>query len=104
MGAPPARPLRARAGAFPSAPPLATLPLSTPPLAGQDAAPIRRRRPMAEDPVLLRMDERGIATATLNRPHVGNAYNEDLLNALIAGLDRLRDDPGVRALVIRGAG
>lgn len=56
------------------------------------------------DPVLLSIDARGIATATLNRPARGNAYNEDLLGALIAGLDRLRDDPAVRALVIRGAG
>jgi len=56
------------------------------------------------DPVLLAIDARGIATATLNRPAKGNAYNEDLLGALIAGLDRLRDDATVRALVIRGAG
>lgn len=59
---------------------------------------------MAETPVLLSINDRGIATATLNRPQVGNAYNEELLNALIEGLDRLRADPGVRALVIRGAG
>ncbi|WP_198369797.1 enoyl-CoA hydratase-related protein [Roseomonas rosulenta] len=56
------------------------------------------------DPVLLSVDARGIATATLNRPAKGNAYDEDLLAALIAGLDRLRDDAAVRALVIRGAG
>jgi len=56
------------------------------------------------DPVLLSIDDRGIATATLNRPSKGNAYNEDLLGALIAGLDKLHDDDSVRALVIRGAG
>lgn len=56
------------------------------------------------DPVLLAVDDRGIATATLNRPAKGNAYDEDLLAALIAGLDRLREDDAVRALVIRGAG
>jgi len=56
------------------------------------------------DPVLLSVDARGIATATLNKPARGNAYDEDLLGALIAGLDRLHDDPAVRALVIRGAG
>ena len=55
-------------------------------------------------PVLLDIDARGIATATLNRPALGNAYDEDLLDALIAGLARLRDEAGVRALVIRGAG
>ena len=59
---------------------------------------------MPEPTVLLTTDGRGIATATLNRPQLGNAYNEELLHALIEGLDRLGADPGVRALVIRGAG
>ena len=57
-----------------------------------------------ERPVLLAIDDRGIATATLNRPHKGNAYNEDLLDALIAGLESLATKPEVRALVLRGAG
>lgn len=55
-------------------------------------------------PVLLSLDARGIATATLNKPELGNAYDEDLLAALIAGLQRLAPDPAVRALVLRGAG
>ncbi|MGH7210779.1 MAG: enoyl-CoA hydratase-related protein, partial [Acetobacteraceae bacterium] len=54
--------------------------------------------------VLLDIDARGVATATLNRPEVGNAYNEDMLGELIAGLERLSPDPGVRCLVLRGAG
>ena len=54
--------------------------------------------------VLLDIDARGVATATLNRPEVGNAYNEDLLDELIAGLTRLAPDPAIRALVLRGAG
>ncbi len=56
------------------------------------------------DPVLLHVDARGLATATLNRPERGNAYDEDMLAALIAGLQRLAPDPAVRALLIRGAG
>ena len=56
------------------------------------------------DPVLLAVDARGVATATLNRPERGNAYDEDMLAALIGGLQRLGPDPAVRALVIRGAG
>lgn len=55
-------------------------------------------------PVLLAVDARGIATATLNRPAVGNAYNGALLQALVDGLAMLRRDKGLRALVIRGAG
>ncbi|MBU6498548.1 MAG: enoyl-CoA hydratase/isomerase family protein [Rhodospirillales bacterium] len=56
------------------------------------------------DPVLLDIDARGVATATLNRPALGNAYDEDMLAALIGGLERLAGDARVRALVIRGAG
>ena len=58
---------------------------------------------MAE-PVLLEIDARGVATATLNRPERGNAYDEEMLAAFIAGLDRLAADAQVRALVLRGAG
>jgi methylglutaconyl-CoA hydratase len=54
--------------------------------------------------VLLDIDPRGVATATLNRPEVGNAYNEELLAELIAGVERLALDPTVRCLVLRGAG
>jgi methylglutaconyl-CoA hydratase len=56
------------------------------------------------DPVLLSRDARGIVTATLNRPELGNAYNAALLDALIAALESLGPDVGVRALVLRGAG
>ena len=55
-------------------------------------------------PVLLSVDARGIATVTLNRPQVGNAYNAALLTGLVEGMERLRADPAVRAVVIRGAG
>jgi methylglutaconyl-CoA hydratase len=54
--------------------------------------------------VLLDTDARGVATATLNRPELGNAYDEDLLTELIAGLRRLAADPALRCLVLRGAG
>lgn len=59
---------------------------------------------MSNGLVLLETDSRGVATATLNRPEVGNAYNEDMLDALIEGLRKLAPDPAVRCLVIRGAG
>ena len=44
---------------------------------------------MSNDPILLDIDARGVATVTLYRPEVGNAYNADLLDALISGLERL---------------
>jgi methylglutaconyl-CoA hydratase len=59
---------------------------------------------MTTPPVLLSIDARGIATATLSRPEAGNAYNADMLHALIDGLTALSSNPAVRALVIRGAG
>ncbi len=59
---------------------------------------------MTESPVLMSVDARGIATATLNRPSLGNAYNGEMLNALIDGIPKLAADPAIRGLVIRGAG
>lgn len=59
---------------------------------------------MSGDRFLLATDPRGITTLTLNRPDVANAYDEDLLRALTAALERLASDDAVRALVIRGAG
>ncbi|MDR3533390.1 MAG: enoyl-CoA hydratase-related protein [Rhodopila sp.] len=59
---------------------------------------------MTEPVVLLSTDARGVATVTLNRPEVGNAYNAAMLDALIQGLTDLAADPAVRCLVIRGAG
>ena len=53
---------------------------------------------------LLATDARGIATLTLNRPEVANAYDEDLLRSLTAALEQIGGDEAVRALVIRGAG
>ncbi len=54
--------------------------------------------------ILLDLDASGIATVTLNRPEIGNAYNEDMLVELTAGLRSLGGDPAVRAMVLRGAG
>ncbi len=54
--------------------------------------------------VLLDIDARGVATATLNRPERGNAYDEEMLAALLSGLDSLAANPAIRALVLRGAG
>ena len=46
--------------------------------------------------VLLDIAPNGVATATLNRPEVGNAYNLDMLEQMIAGLELLAGDPAVR--------
>src|SRR5215475_11342032 len=60
--------------------------------------------PMSEPVVRCEVDGRGIATLTLNRPAVNNAYDGEMIAALAAALDRLRDDGKVRLIVLRGAG
>jgi methylglutaconyl-CoA hydratase len=50
------------------------------------------------------VDRRGIATVTLNRPEQHNAFDEVLIADLTASLKRLEGDPGIRAVVLTGAG
>ena len=45
-----------------------------------------------------------IAWVTLNRPEVLNAFSVRMRDELFAALEAVRDDPDVRALVLRGAG
>jgi enoyl-CoA hydratase len=53
----------------------------------------------------LRYERRGaIAIVTLDRPHVLNAYDVAMRDDLYAVLGAADDDPGVRALVLRGRG
>jgi methylglutaconyl-CoA hydratase len=59
---------------------------------------------MTDGRYTLTTDMRGVATLTLNRPEVANAYDEDLLVGLTTALQALADDSAARALVIRGAG
>ena len=55
-------------------------------------------------PVLWDVDARGVATVTLNRPEVNNAYNDELIQGLLAALDALGSASGLRAVVIKGNG
>lgn len=59
---------------------------------------------MSQQAVLRSVDARGVATVTFNRPEVNNAYDD----ALIAGLHEAMNDlaalPGLRVVVLRGAG
>ncbi|MCD6042845.1 MAG: enoyl-CoA hydratase [Burkholderiales bacterium] len=52
--------------------------------------------------VLWDVDARGVATVTLNRPEVNNAYDEALIQGLHDAMDAL--GAGIRAVVLRGAG
>jgi methylglutaconyl-CoA hydratase len=59
---------------------------------------------MPENPVLLDLDARGVATVTLNRPDVNNAYDGGLIQGLLAAMDELGNKRGLRVVVIKGNG
>ncbi len=59
---------------------------------------------MSEPVVLCATDSRGVATVTLNRPEVNNAYNADVIDSLIATAGTLAADDAVRLVVLRGNG
>ena len=54
--------------------------------------------------VVLREDRDGVATLTLNRPDRLNAWTDELENAYFDALIECRADPGVRVVVVTGAG
>ena len=49
-------------------------------------------------------DPRGVVTLTMNRPGAFNALSEEMLDALQAALDRIKDDESVRVVVIAAQG
>jgi methylglutaconyl-CoA hydratase len=55
-------------------------------------------------PVLWAVDARGVATVTLNRPEVNNAYDGGLIEGLLAAMDALSGAAGLRAIVLKGNG
>ncbi len=59
---------------------------------------------MANNVVLNEVDDRGVATVTLNRPEVGNAYNGDLIQGLHDAMDILGTRRDLRVVVLRGRG
>ena len=59
---------------------------------------------MSQDVVLLNVDARGVATVTLNRPEVNNAYDAGLINGVLAAMDELGKQPNLRLVVLRGNG
>ena len=59
---------------------------------------------MTDAPLLFEKSDRGVARLTLNRPHVLNAMNMALRDEMWSAMAAVRDDPDIRAAVIRGAG
>ncbi|MDH3691633.1 MAG: enoyl-CoA hydratase, partial [Gammaproteobacteria bacterium] len=58
----------------------------------------------ANDLVLLRHDNSGVATLTLNRPTQYNALSEQMLTELQNALDAIAEDSTIRVLVLAGSG
>ena len=59
---------------------------------------------MAGPNVLTVIRDDAVATVTLNRPELHNAFNDETIAELIAAFKRLADDGAVRAVVLRGNG
>jgi methylglutaconyl-CoA hydratase len=60
--------------------------------------------PLSENVVLSEIDDRGVATVTLNRPDVHNAYDGRMIDGLMEIVGALGADSRVRLLVLRANG
>jgi methylglutaconyl-CoA hydratase len=56
------------------------------------------------NPVLWSLAANGVATVTLNRPEVGNAYNGELIQGLHSCMDALGKEHSLRVVVVNAAG
>jgi methylglutaconyl-CoA hydratase len=55
-------------------------------------------------PVLASLDSRGVASVTLNRPDVNNAYNGAMIEGLLEAMDEFAGKPELRAVLLMGNG
>lgn len=66
--------------------------------------PCEVRRLIESGPVLLDLDEGGVARLRLNRPQASNGMDVPLLRALHGAVMRMHGTPGVRAVLLSGEG
>ena len=59
---------------------------------------------MTDSFILLDQDARGVATVTLNRPDVHNAFNNVVIEDLTQKLETLAANPNVRVVLLRSEG
>ncbi len=59
---------------------------------------------MAEKAIIFNTDNKGIATITLNRPDIHNAFDDEVIAELIQVLDQIHSDSSVRVVVLRAEG
>jgi methylglutaconyl-CoA hydratase len=55
-------------------------------------------------PVLLQVDERGVATVTLNRPEIHNAFDDKLIVQLTEIFQQLNQQDHIRVMVLQSTG
>jgi len=56
------------------------------------------------DPLYFVLNEHGVATLIINRPHRANAINDEIIYSIITALDDLSNNSSVRILVIKSSG
>ncbi len=56
------------------------------------------------DLILTSIDHRGVATITLNRPGIHNAFDDNLINDLTGAFNAFSENSDVRVVVLTGAG
>lgn len=56
------------------------------------------------NPLLLDLNSQGVATLTLNRPEVHNAFNEELIASMTKALQQFATDPRVKILILKSTG
>ena len=59
---------------------------------------------MSEPAILTHIDNRGVATLTMNRPELHNAFDDRLIAEFIDALRELDEDPDVRVVVLASSG
>ena len=59
---------------------------------------------MSESTILTHRDERGVATLTMNRSELHNAFDDLLIAELTAELKRLESDESIRVVILAGSG
>lgn len=62
------------------------------------------KKSFGNNTVLCDLDPRGVATLTLNRPEVNNAYNGDMLTGLHEAMDHLEKQSSLRVVLLKGQG
>lgn len=60
--------------------------------------------PVKQDSVLVGVDERGVASVTLNRPEKHNAFDDVLIAELTKIFKKIGEDKSIRAMILRANG